>query len=432
MFDCGMHMAYHDERKFPNFKSIQPNAADLTKVVDAVFISHFHLDHCGALPYLTEVLGYRGPVVMTAPTKAIAPVLLEDFRKIVVDKHGEAQFPFKLDDVKACMNRVTTITIGQTLTVAPGITVKCHYAGHVLGASMFEVHIDGKSIIYTGDYNTTPDKHLGGAFLDRDSHDPVDLIITESTYATTIRDSKRAREQELLRRVRRCIDEGGKVLIPVFALGRAQELCILLNDYWDRTGLKAPMYFSAGMTQKANEFYKIFLSWTNEDIKRTFQMEQKNKFDFEHILPFEKAHTYAAGPMVVFASPGMLHTGTSLEIFKEWAGDARNLLVGGCNIVFFLSHLRAAATHVSTNYLTFLSCTFRPSTSITTSPTSPTPLASPLCRCCRATAWPAPWATRCWRGRSSSLWTTARACTCGARSCTSRSARTRTPTASCR
>ena len=82
---------------------------------------------------------------------------------------------------------------------------------------------------------------------------------------------------------------GGKVLIPVFALGRAQELCLLLDAFWERKGAlleKVPIYFSAGLTEKANWYYKMFISWTNQKIKDTFV--KRNVFDFKHIAPFDR------------------------------------------------------------------------------------------------------------------------------------------------
>ena len=132
---------------------------------------------------------------------------------------------------------------------------------------MFYIRVGNESVVYTGDYNMTPDRHLGAAWIDRVR---PDLLITETTYATTIRDSKRARERDFLKKVHDCVSKGGKVLIPCFALGRAQELCILIDTYWERTNLKVPVYFSAGMTEKANNYYKLFINWTNEKIKKTF------------------------------------------------------------------------------------------------------------------------------------------------------------------
>lgn len=93
----------------------------------------------------------------------------------------------------------------------------------------------------------TPDRHLGAAWIDKCR---PNILISESTYATTIRDSKRCRERDFLKKVHDCVDRGGKVLIPVFALGRAQELCILLETYWERMNLKAPIYFAVGLTEK--------------------------------------------------------------------------------------------------------------------------------------------------------------------------------------
>lgn len=125
--------------------------------------------------------------------------------------------------------------------------------------------------------------------------------------------------------VHECIDRGGKVLIPVFALGRAQELCILLETYWERMNLKVPVYFALGLTEKANNYYKMFITWTNQKIKKTFV--QRNMFDFKHIKPFDKAYIDNPGAMVVFATPGMLHAGLSLQIFKKWAPNENNMVI---------------------------------------------------------------------------------------------------------
>lgn len=320
MLDCGMHMGYNDERRFPDFSYIT-RAGRLTQHLDCVIISHFHLDHCGALPYFSEMVGYDGPIYMTHPTKAICPILLEDYRKITVERKGETNF-FTSQMIKDCMKKVITVNLHQTVKVDDELEIKAYYAGHVLGAAMFHMKVGTESLVYTGDYNMTPDRHLGAAWIDKCR---PDVLITESTYATTIRDSKRCRERDFLKKVHESMDKGGKVLIPVFALGRAQELCILLETYWDRMNLKAPIYFSTGLTEKANHYYKLFVTWTNQKIKNTFV--QRNMFDFKHIKPFDRSYIDNPGPMVVFATPGMLHAGLSLQIFKKWAADEKNMVV---------------------------------------------------------------------------------------------------------
>ncbi|KAI8067641.1 beta-lactamase-like protein [Gilbertella persicaria] len=320
MFDCGMHMGYQDVRRFPDFSYIS-KTGNYTDILDAVIISHFHLDHCGALPFFTEMCGYDGPIYMTHPTKAICPILLEDYRKITVERKGETNF-FTSDMIKNCMKKVIPMNLHQTIKVDDEIEIKAYYAGHVLGAAMIYVRVGQESVVYTGDYNMTPDRHLGSAWIDKVR---PDVLITESTYATTIRDSKRSRERDFLTKVHECVANGGNVIIPVFALGRAQELCILIESYWDRMGLDIPIYFSTGLTERATEYYKLFINWTNQKIKSTFA--QRNAFDFKHIKPWHKSYLDAKGPMVLFATPGMLNAGTSLQVFQKWAPDPKNMVI---------------------------------------------------------------------------------------------------------
>jgi integrator complex subunit 11 len=128
----------------------------------------------------------------------------------------------------------------ETVKVDKDLRIKAYYAEHVLGAAMFEIRVGSESVVYTGDYNITPDRHLGAAEIDRCE---PDLLVSESTYATTIRDSKRARERDFLKKVHDCVDR-------TFALGRAQELCILLESYWERMNLTVPIYFTMALTGK--------------------------------------------------------------------------------------------------------------------------------------------------------------------------------------
>ncbi|KAM9107529.1 integrator complex subunit 11 isoform 2-T2 [Megaptera novaeangliae] len=357
MLDCGMHMGFSDDRRFPDFSYIT-RSGRLTDFLDCVIISHFHLDHCGALPYFSEMVGYDGPIYMTQPTQAICPILLEDYRKIAVDKkvveitkhiHDNTALRYlellplswTMQEPQSTSNAFTppltlwllfpcilipsaceTPGTSPLMLVDDELEIKAYYAGHVLGAAMFQIKVGSESVVYTGDYNMTPDRHLGAAWIDKCR---PNLLITESTYATTIRDSKRCRERDFLKKVHETVERGGKVLIPVFALGRAQELCILLETFWERMDLKAPIYFSTGLTEKANHYYKLFIPWTNQKIRKTFV--QRNMFEFKHIKAFDRAFADSPGPMVVFATPGMLHAGQSLQIFRKWAGNEKNMVI---------------------------------------------------------------------------------------------------------
>ncbi|KAK1437689.1 hypothetical protein QVD17_03485 [Tagetes erecta] len=318
MFDCGMHMGYVDHRRYPDFSLIS-KSADFNNVLSCIVITHFHLDHIGALPYFTEVCGYNGPIYMTYPTKALAPLMLDDYRKVMVGRGEEQQFTN--ENILNCMKKVTAVDIKQTVQVDKDLQIRAYYAGHVLGAAMFYASVGDAAMVYTGDYNMTPDRHLGAAQIDR-LH--LDLLITESTYGKTIRDSKYAREREFLKAVHNCVANGGKVLIPTFALGRAQELCILLDDYWERMNLKVPIYFSSGLTIQANLYYKVLISWTSQKVKDTYAT--RNAFNFKNVQSFERSLIHAPGPCVLFATPGMLSGGFSLEVFKHWAPCESNLI----------------------------------------------------------------------------------------------------------
>ncbi|KAK7310126.1 hypothetical protein RJT34_07420 [Clitoria ternatea] len=318
MFDCGMHMGHLDRHRYPNFALISPNR-DFNSTLSCIIITHFHLDHVGALAYFTEVCGYSGPVYMTYPTKALTPLMLEDYRRMM-DRQGEEEL-FTSGHIAECMKKVIAVDLRQTVQVDEDLQIRAYYAGHVIGAAMFYAKVGDTEMVYTGDYNMTPDRHLGAAQIDRLR---LDLLITESTYATTIRDSKYAREREFLQAVHKCVSNGGKVLIPTFALGRAQELCILLDDYWERMNLKVPIYFSAGLTLQANMYYKMLISWTSQKIKDTYS--KHNAFDFKNVDKFERSMIHAPGPCVLFATPGMIVGGFSLEVFKHWAPSENNLV----------------------------------------------------------------------------------------------------------
>lgn len=368
MFDCGLHMGHTHAtgRRYPDFSKISPSL-NISRVVDAVIISHFHLDHIGALPFLTEHTNYSGPVFMTSPTRAIASIMLEDYRRVISsasrnnnndgnDNENDAasgksdvtipESSFYDDTtVKRCLRKVTTVALNETIEVPlqrgqkGTLKLTAHYAGHVLGAAMFHASYqapgmaDPVTCVYTGDYNTRSDRHLGPAVLPQGLK--PDVLITESTYADTVRDAKRGREREFLNAVHdTLVHHGGKVLIPVFALGRAQELCILLDEFWERLGWRSaatpgpPIFCTAGMAASANQYYDLYARWMNER-RQAKAATHGAALGLGQVRVWERGMERRAdlGPCVLLATPGMLHGGTSLDVFTAWCGDPRNLVV---------------------------------------------------------------------------------------------------------
>ncbi|CAD2093097.1 cleavage and polyadenylation specificity factor, putative [Plasmodium vinckei brucechwatti] len=384
MFDCGSHVGYKDERKYPNFNLlvgnnnmegapkideennlnvevnisiVNSNIADkeklinnlkrINEIIDCVIISHFHMDHIGALPFFTETLQYKGTIIMSYPTKALSPVLLLDGCKIsdmkwekknlekqikMLNEKSDDLLNYNINRIKKdpwniteeniynCINKVVGLQVNETYELGD-ISITPYYAGHVLGACMYRLEVNNISVIYTGDYNTIPDKHLGSTKI------PVltpEIFISESTYASYVRPTRKSSELELCNLVNECVHKGGKVLIPVFAIGRAQELSILLEEYWEKMKINCPIYFGCGLTENANKYYKIYSSWINNDCVST---EVKNLFDFSNITQFSNNYLNENRPMVLFATPGMLHTGLALKAFKAWASNPNNLII---------------------------------------------------------------------------------------------------------
>ncbi|UKK01463.2 hypothetical protein MACK_002277 [Theileria orientalis] len=323
---------------------------NVTNTIDSAIISHFHLDHVGALPFLTEEIGYSGPVYLTYPTKALSPLLLRDSVQVTryaqedlsghglaaktasvksllnfdkrrkVDDGKQDPWGYSFNSVSECMKRSIPLQL-RSVEKVEGLTVSPFYAGHVLGAAMFLAESDGFKVLYTGDFNTVPDKHLGPAKVP--SIEP-DVLICETTYATFVRQSKKATEVELCNLVHDTLINGGKVLIPVFAVGRAQELAIILNNYWNNLSLLFPIYFGGGLSEKATNYYKLHSSWTdNNNISKL----KENPFSMENLLQFDQSFLNDNRPMVLFATPGMVHTGLSLKACKMWSSNPKNLIL---------------------------------------------------------------------------------------------------------
>lgn len=319
LVDCGIRPGCHGPGELPEFAALTADGRDIANAVDLVLISHFHLDHIGALPYLTEVLGYRGPIFMTHPTRAIAPVVLTDYVRLG-EERGRGQPPYSMPAIGACFERVTCFQL-QERCVIGDLAVTSFYAGHVIGAVMLLLECRGRRVLYTGDFTMVPDHYLSVASAPLGLR--PDVMITESTYSTTIRSSKRQKELDLCRKIQATLDAGGKVLVPVFMMGRAQELCLICEKHWARAGLHYPIRIIRGMAEKAINFFRLFSAWSSDSVRKAdkpFNFPHMSMCDVQDVLEAET-------PMVVFAGPSMLTGGPALRIFKEWACDGRNLVL---------------------------------------------------------------------------------------------------------
>ncbi|CAM9175745.1 unnamed protein product [Chrysoparadoxa australica] len=320
MLDCGVHPGYNGMACLPFFDEVEPEEVDL------LLITHFHLDHAAALPYLTEKTGFKGRqlhflcrIFMTHPTKAVMRMLLADYIKLVNVTTEDTLYDEK--DLAACIEKIELIDFHQVLE-HEGIKFWCYNAGHVLGAAMFMIELAGVHILYTGDYSMEDDRHLMAAEVPSTS---PDVLICESTYGVQVHSPREDRELRFTSTAAKIVQRGGRCLIPVFALGRAQELLLILDEYWKahKELQHVPIYYASRLASKAIRVYQTYTNMMNQHIRR--QMDVGNPFRFEYITNLRSIeHFDDVGPSVVMAAPGMLQSGVSRQLFDRWCTDEKN------------------------------------------------------------------------------------------------------------
>lgn len=249
---------------------------------------------------------------------------------------------------------IETIDFNTTHTIS-SIRITPYPAGHVLGAAMFLISIAGLNILFTGDYSREPDRHLISASVPTPAQiggtGRIDLLITESTFGISSAPPRAEREAALVKSVTNIIHRGGKVLMPVFALGRAQELLLILEDWWSRHPdlQNTPIYYTGNTARKCMVVYQTYINAMNDNIKRIFRermaeaeaqggkdgkVVSAGPWDFKYVRSLRNLERFDdVQGCVMLASPGMLQSGMSRILLERWAPDARNgVVMTGYNV----------------------------------------------------------------------------------------------------
>ncbi|KAJ9502794.1 endoribonuclease ysh1 [Exophiala xenobiotica] len=345
MLDAGMHTGREGMSAMPYFDDF-----DLS-TVDILLISHFHLDHAAALPYVLAKTDFKGRVFMTHPTKAIYKWLIQDSVRVSNTSSTSDQRTslYTEADHISTLPQIETIDFYTTHTVS-GVRITPYPAGHVLGAAMFLINIAGLNIFFTADYSREQDRHLVAAEVPNTATvGKIDVLITESTFGISSAPPRAERETALLKAVSNVLNRGGKVLMPVFALGRAQELLLILEDYWQRHPelQKIPIYYTGNTARKCMVVYQTYINAMNDNIKRIFRERMAEAeaagnakgvsagpWDFRFVRSLRNLDRFDdVGGCVMLASPGMLQSGMSRILLERWAPDPRNgVLMTGYNV----------------------------------------------------------------------------------------------------
>ncbi|KAL5342415.1 beta-lactamase-like protein [Aspergillus crustosus] len=335
MLDAGMHPAKEGFSALPFFDEF-----DLS-TVDILLISHFHVDHSSALPYVLSKTNFKGRVFMTHATKAIYKWLIQDNVRVnnTASSSDQRTNLYTEHDHLSTLPLIETIDFNTTHTIN-SIRITPFPAGHVLGAAMFLVSIAGLNILFTGDYSREEDRHLIPAAVPSGVN--IDVLITESTFGISSNPPRLEREAALMKSITGVLNRGGRVLMPVFALGRAQELLLILDEYWETHPelQKIPIYYIGNTARRCMVVYQTYIGAMNDNIKRLFRQRMAEAeasgdksvsagpWDFRFVRSLRSLERFDdVGGCVMLASPGMLQTGTSRELLERWAPNERNGVV---------------------------------------------------------------------------------------------------------
>jgi cleavage and polyadenylation specificity factor subunit 3 len=340
MFDCGLHPGLSGLNALPCFDDID------VETVDLLLVTHFHLDHSGALPYFLTKTVFNGSTFMTHPTKAILKLLFSDYVK-VSNIGSDAERLYSPQDLSVALDQCRLVDYHQELE-HKGIKFWCYNAGHVIGAAMFMVEIAGIRVLYTGDYSCEDDRHLKPAEVPDIA---VDILIVESTYGTKLHEPRIERERLFTSQVHGILRQGGRCLLPVFALGRAQELLLILDEYWDSHPeiQHIPIYYASSLAQKCMTVFQTYINMMGDRVRQHFD-QGVNPFIFKHISNLKSMDYFDDNSSsVVMASPGMLQNGQSRELFERWCHDPRNgtVLTGYCVDNTLAKELRSQPSEIS-------------------------------------------------------------------------------------
>ncbi|MCP8312246.1 MAG: beta-CASP ribonuclease aCPSF1 [Candidatus Methylarchaceae archaeon HK02M1] len=296
--------------------------------LDCVIISHAHLDHSGFLPTLYKY-GYDGPVYCTEPTLPLMTLLQMDYVK-VASREGSKRL-YDIRDVREVIRHCITLPYGLVTDISPDVKLVLNNAGHILGSSMVHLHIGegAHNVVYSGDFKFGRTRLLESAVRD---YPRVETLIIESTYGAKedIMPARREVESSFVNTINETLSKKGKVLIPVPAVGRAQEIMLVIDEYMKQGKLIEAPVFIEGMISEATAIHVTCLEYLARDLRKKIFETDLNPFFTEYFTNIEHTNREEAlqeGAAIIMATSGMLEGGPVLEYFGRLAPIEKNKIL---------------------------------------------------------------------------------------------------------
>jgi len=327
LIDCGINPgARTPSEAFPRLDWTNISLDEL----DAIVIGHAHLDHTGFLPVLTKY-GYKGPIYCTEPTLPMMNLIQLDAIKVA---GAQGRTPMYAErDVHQIMRQTIGLSYGTVTDISPDIKLVLANAGHILGSASCHFHIGNgdHNFVYSGDIKYGKSMLLESA----DTRFPrVETLLIESTYGAKedIQPTREEVEGAFIKSVNEILKGGGKVLIPIPAVGRAQELMMVIDKYMKSGQLTESPVFMEGMIQEATAIHEAHPEYLERSLKQKILETDDNPFDSEYFTNIEHADgrdepLREDSPCIVIATSGMLEGGPVLEYFRNFAPNPKNKIL---------------------------------------------------------------------------------------------------------
>lgn len=326
LIDCGVKFGGHDDAT-PYLNA--PEALPLDQL-DAVVLTHAHLDHTGITPLLFKY-GFEGAVYTTAPTRDTMSMLMIDYLKVAFGEARKA--PYDTSHIRKMVLHTIPLRWGETTDIAPDVRLTLQDAGHILGSSSCHFHVgDGlHNIVFSGDmkYEDT--------WLFNRTHDRfprLESILIESTYGGyhDFQPTRREARDNLKEIIVRAIERGGRIIVPVFAVGRSQEVMIVIENLVAKGDIPKTDVFMDGMIMEATAIHTAYPEFLNTSLRNKIFQKGENPFlnpIFNQVENSEMRREVLTmpGPIIVLATSGMLNGGPVMEYFKHWCSDPQNTIV---------------------------------------------------------------------------------------------------------
>jgi KH/beta-lactamase-domain protein len=324
LIDCGINPGARSPMdSFPRLDSLNLTLDEL----DAIVIGHAHLDHTGFLPTLCKY-GYKGPIYCTEPTLPMMNLIQLDAIKVAT---AQGRTPIYSErDVKQVMRQAITLPYGTVTDISPDIKLVLANAGHILGSALCHFHIGNgnHNFVYSGDIK------FGKSILFEPASwnfPRVETLLIESTYGLKedIQPSRQEVESAFINAINNTLTDGGKILIPIPAVGRAQEIMMVIDHYMKSGEMIEAPVFTEGMISEASAIHESYPEYLERELKKKILETDDNPFDSEYFTNIEHADAREEpmrenSPCIILATSGMLEGGPVLEYFKNIAPDKKN------------------------------------------------------------------------------------------------------------